>query len=129
MWSLLPFNDGVVGPHAGRQQVVPVVEQLVVLAAVTHPDVGHAGDAAGQAQQVLPGAAVLVSDEQALVRCLTLGTGTRINRVQTHNSVCQQCGTNHYLDFSFVSLKGFTGFNLSDLNWMDQVLSTAHSPE
>lgn len=34
-----PFDDGVVWPHAGGQQVVPVVQQLVVFAAVSHPEV------------------------------------------------------------------------------------------
>lgn len=36
---LSPFYDGVVGAHASGQQVVPVVEQLVVFAAVSHPQV------------------------------------------------------------------------------------------
>lgn len=68
----LPLDDGLVRRHAGRQQVVPVVEQLVFFAAVAHPQVRHARHAAGQAQQVLPGATVLVGDEQALVGRLTL---------------------------------------------------------
>ncbi|TNN52110.1 hypothetical protein EYF80_037649 [Liparis tanakae] len=74
-----PLHDGVVGAHAGRQQVVAVVEQLVLAAAVSHPDVRHARHAARQAQQVLPGAAVLVRDEQALVGRLALRTGGRHN--------------------------------------------------
>lgn len=75
-----PFHDGVVGPHPGGQQVVPVVEQLVVFAAVSDPQVGHGGNAAGQAQQVLLGAAVLVRDQQALVRRFTLAKKKRRSR-------------------------------------------------
>ena len=67
-----PFHHGVVRPHAGGQQVVPVVQQLVLFAAVSYPYMGHAGHAAGQTQQVLPGATVLVCDEQALVSRLAL---------------------------------------------------------
>lgn len=35
----MPFYYSVIWPHASRQQVVPVVEQLVIFAAVSHPDV------------------------------------------------------------------------------------------
>lgn len=69
-----PFYYGFIRPDASRQQVVPVVEQLVVFAAVSNPQVRHARNAAGQTQQVLLCAAVLVSDEQTLICCFTLQT-------------------------------------------------------
>lgn len=72
-WNLiLPFYDGVIRPHTSRQQVVPVVEQLVVFAAVSHPHVRHTRHPAGQTQQILSCTTVLVCDEQTLVSCLTL---------------------------------------------------------
>ena len=68
-----PFHNLFIRAHASGQQVVPVVQQLVIFAAVSHPDVWDARHAAGHTQQVLPGAAVLVCNQQALVGCLALG--------------------------------------------------------
>ena len=80
----VPFYHGAVRPHPGRQQVVPVVQQLVLFAAVANPNMWHARHAARQTQQVLPGAAVLVGDEQALIGCLTL------RRNQSQNNMDQR---------------------------------------
>ena len=76
-----PLHYGLVGHRSRGKQVVPVVEQLVLFAAVSHPDVRHTGHTAGQTQQVLPGAAVLVCNQQALIGCLTLQRGQEGERV------------------------------------------------
>lgn len=70
--DISPFHNGVVGPEASGQQVVPVVEQLVVFAAVSDPQVRHAGNATGQTQQVLLRTTVLVCYQQTLIRRFTL---------------------------------------------------------
>lgn len=70
--TILPFYNGIIGPNASGQQVVPVVEQLIVFAAVSNPQVWHTGNATGQTQQVLLRATVLVCNQQTLIRCFTL---------------------------------------------------------
>jgi hypothetical protein len=67
-----PFHYALVRAHSGGQQVVPVVEQLALLATVPHPDVRHTWHATGHTQQVLPGSAMLVGDQQALIGRLAL---------------------------------------------------------
>lgn len=70
-----PLHQAVVRTHPSGKQVAPVAEQLVVMAAVPHPHVGYTGHAARQTQQILPCAAVLVRDEDALIGRATLGMG------------------------------------------------------
>lgn len=58
-----PLDHTLLGPHAGGQQVVPVVEKLLRLAAVPHPRIRHTRHTARHTQQELPGPTVLVCDQ------------------------------------------------------------------
>lgn len=68
----LPFDDSFLRPNSCREQVVPVVHQLLLLTAVSHPDLRHTGNSTCHTQQVRLRAAMLISDQQALIRCFTL---------------------------------------------------------
>lgn len=54
------------------QQIITVVLELVGMATVMDPDMRHTRDPTGKAQEVLPGSAMLVCDEETLVGCVTL---------------------------------------------------------
>lgn len=57
---------------ASWEKIIPVVLKLVSMATVTDPDMRYTGNSTGKAQEVLPGLAVLICNQETLICRITL---------------------------------------------------------